>query len=200
MSPAAVMSRVRLLALAVTAGLALAAPAAADACSGETSNPFAPWGDLADYVAAPDGGFEQGAAGWSLEDGAAVVDANEPWHVGGPDDAHALSLPPGSSALSPRICITQAHPTIRFFADGSGLLSALVLSVVLGDDDGRITELPVGVVVAGSQWQPTAPTPILVNVLAPLAPDGQLWARFRLSPLLGALTVDDLYVDPWKTT
>ena len=75
-----------------------------------------------------------------------------------------------------------------------------MLSVVLSDDDGRIAELPVGIVVAGSQWQPTAPTPILVNVLAPLAPDGELHARFRFTPLLGSMTMDDLYVDPWKTT
>ena len=200
MSTAALMSRVRLLALAAVASLALAAPAAAGACDQPTSNPFAPWGDLADYVAAPDGGFEAGADGWQLEDGAAVVEGNEPWQVGGVDDAHALALPPGSSALSPRVCITEAHPTIRLFADGAGLLSALVLSVVLSDDDGRIAELPVGIVVAGSQWQPTAPTPILVNVLAPLAPDGELQARFRFTPLLGSLTIDDVYVDPWKTT
>jgi hypothetical protein len=194
------VSRVRLLALALAAGLALAAPAAAGACEQELGTPFAPFGDLSDYVAVSDGGFEQGAAGWTLDDGAAVVDGNEPWQVGGPDDAHALALPAGSSALSPRVCITEAHPTIRFFADGSGPFSALVLSAVLGDDDGRITELPVGLVVVGGQWQPTAPTPILVNRLAPLAPDGQLWARFRLTPLLGSMAVDDIYVDPWKTT
>jgi hypothetical protein len=194
------VSRVRLLALALTVSLALAAPAAAGACEQELGNPFAPFGDLADYAAVPDGGFEQGAAGWTLEDGAAVVDGNEPWQVGGPDDAHALALPAGSSALSPRVCITEAHPTIRFFADGSGPFSVLVLSAVLGDDGGRITELPVGLVAVGAQWQPTAPTPILVNRLAPLAPDGQLWARFRLTPLLGSMAVDDIYVDPWKTT
>jgi hypothetical protein len=189
------------LVLALVAGL-LALPLAgrAAACEQETSQPFAPWGDPAAYTLVPDGHFEAGDA-WRLDDGAAIVDDNEPFGVGGPEHGRALYLPPGSSALSPPVCITEAHPTLRAFSRGSGLLGgAALLSVVLGDDTGRLLELPVGVLTGGPAWKPTPATPILVNALAPLTPTGELSARFRVTPILGSVWLDGVYVDPWKTT
>ena len=46
-----------------------AAPASAGlglSCPSSTSTPFVPWSDNANYVFAPDGGFESGATGWVL--------------------------------------------------------------------------------------------------------------------------------------
>jgi hypothetical protein len=193
--------RGRVLSVLATAAAVLLVGLAgqAAACEQETSEPFAPWGDDAAYTLVPDGGFELGGV-WQLADGAQVGDDNEPFGVGGPDDAHALRLPPGSSALSAPVCITAAHPTLRLFSRSAGAFSAALLSVVLSDDTGRLLELPVGVLTGGRTWQPSAPTPILVNLLAPLTPKGELDARFRISPLVGTLVVDGVYVDPWKTT
>src|SRR5919197_1269504 len=73
--------------------IALAAPAGA-ATEGVVGvcppsayeQPFAPWLDFASYVLAPNGGLESGAAGWSLDGGAAVVAGNESFYVrGGPE-------------------------------------------------------------------------------------------------------------------
>ena len=63
---------------AATFALAVAAPAARPAPSRPVSRPFLPWLDLAWYEAAPDGGFEAGADGWTLSGGAAVVDGGQP--------------------------------------------------------------------------------------------------------------------------
>src|SRR5437660_396247 len=91
------------------------------ACPDALAQVFRPWADLDFYGLAPDGGFEQAAAGWELLGGAAVVAGNEPWAVSGPG-THALSLPAGSSAWSPPICVDLLHPTMRLFARASGLL------------------------------------------------------------------------------
>src|ERR1700704_280721 len=64
-----------LLAMAVLAG-------SAQACSytGATQV-FSRWGDQRNYVLAPDGGFEAGAAGWSLSRGATVGGGNESYSL-----------------------------------------------------------------------------------------------------------------------
>jgi hypothetical protein len=169
--------RIALALFAACVALALAAPAA-QACTGSVSRPFLPWLDLAWYERAPDGGFEAGADGWSL-DGAAVVDGGHPW--GG--DQRSLSIPAGSSATTPPVCVTVAHPTIRFFARGTGSITVTVLA-------GGV-ELPVGVVLGGGSWWPSLPMPVLANLL------GAQEVRFRFASA-GALRIDDVYVDPYS--
>src|SRR3954464_12092986 len=84
---------------------------AAQACTDQPlSRPFTPWLDFANYQAAPDGGVEAGAAGWSLA-GAAVASGGQPWGGG----QSSLSIPAGADAVTAPACITLAHPTLRFF-------------------------------------------------------------------------------------
>ncbi len=171
------MPRIALALFAACLALALAAPAA-QACTGPVSRPFLPWLDLAYYESAPDGGFEAGGDGWFL-DGATVVDGGHPW--GG--DRRSLSLPAGSSATSAPVCVSVAHPTIRFFAHGNGLMTVTVLAGGL--------ELPVGVVLGGGAWSPSLPMPVLANLL------GAQEVRFRFASA-GALRIDDVYIDPYS--
>src|SRR4051794_3038232 len=91
----------------VAAALALAAFAgAAQACSSAGAEQvFRPWSDSRNYVLAPDGGFEAGAKGWSLSGGAQTVAGNESYNLNSSADRTALSLPPGSSAGSPPVCM-----------------------------------------------------------------------------------------------
>jgi hypothetical protein len=170
--------RIALALFAACFALAVAAPAAQACTDAPLSRPFLPWLDLAWYEPAPDGGFEAGADGWTL-DGAAVVSGGQPW--GG--DHHSLSLPAGASATSAPVCVTLAHPTIRFFARGSGVLTVTVLAGGL--------ELPVGAVAGGGSWSPSSPMPVVANLL------GAREVRFRLSSG-GPLQVDDLWVDPYS--
>ena len=181
-------TRPALIALLAALLTALAAPAVARAdCPVQPlERTFLPWLDAAWYEAAPDGGFEAGAAGWSLAQGAAVVDGNQPYL----DGARSLSLPAGASATTPPICVDLAHPTIRFFAEGGSLLAPLVVSVLFRDPLGLSHELPVGVMLASGSWSPSPILAVTGNLLS-----SQVSFRFASA---GDWQLDDVFVDPYS--
>ena len=166
------------------------------------SSPFVPWLDFARYTPLASGDFESAAAGWRLRGGAGVAAGNETFQVGGPDDASSLSLPAGSSATSPAICVGLTHPTLRFFAkrrNGGTLgLSLLQVDVLFETALGDVARLPIGIVTPSSRWRPTLPMTVLANLLA-LLPGERTPVAFRFKPLLGgAWSIDDVYVDPYQ--
>ena len=190
---------------AALAALAIAAPTAGasllDGCpAADASQPFAPWGDDAFYVLAPDGGFEHGGGAWSLDGGAAVAEGNESFQVGGAGDRHSLSLPDGSRATSAPACIGLDSPTMRFFARNDGDPDAsLRVSVIVDTLLGPQT-VPIGS-VDGSQssWHPTPAFLLIANLTAPpIVTDGTASIRLRFTPDGGDWHIDDVYVDPWK--
>src|SRR3954465_12871062 len=91
-------------------------PVKTDACGYTPSKIFAPWHDNKSYVLTDNGGLEQGDTGWTLAGGAAVVEGNETFAVGGAADHQSLSLPAGSSATSPAHCVSRHDGTFRAFA------------------------------------------------------------------------------------
>jgi hypothetical protein len=175
-----------LIGLLLSFALVLAAPAAARAdCPDQPlAHTFLPWLDPAWYEAAPDGGLEAGGAGWTLADGAAVVDGNNPYQAG----ASALSLPAGASATTPPVCVDVAHPTLRFFARGGS--GPLVVTALFRDSLGLPHELSVGVALASSDWAPSAVMPVAGNAVS-----GQVSFRFSSG---GDWRVDDVSVDPYS--
>ena len=194
--------------LTVAAGVPLAAAPAANAgvlvssapdCEIQTlAQPFAPWLDPSQYTLVPDGGLEQGGAGWSLSGGAQVVSGNEPWSVGGAGDSSSLSLPSGSSATTGSMCVGIEHPTMRFFVRRSSgsMFSSVKVDAVFEDNGGDVHSAQIAAVGGSSSWSPTAPVPILVNLL-PLLPGDHTPVEFRFRPSDGSSwTVDDVYVDP----
>src|SRR4051794_14931714 len=182
-----------LLALAgALCALAIAAPAShagvltasAPSCAQpDSSQVFLRWLDIANYQPAPDGGFEAGAKGWSLDD-AATVAGNEPFDVGGSADDTALRVPAGGSATSPAFCVGIEHPTARFFAKrvGGSLLSTLRVDVRFEDSLGVTHELPIGLVALnGGSWQPSPPM-LMVAHLPPLLPGHPTPVALRVLP------------------
>jgi hypothetical protein len=166
-------------------------------CSGQTYvEPFLPWLDPGDYVLVDNGSLES-TSGWTLSGGATLGSGNEPWRVNRTTDTRSLSLPSGSSATSPPLCVTLLHPTLRFFAANSGsTLSTLKVEAITNVGGLKLTT-PVGVLVAGGSWQPTLPLLFLDNLVSPLAGTVQ----FRFTPVgLGTSgwRIDDVYVDPFK--
>jgi hypothetical protein len=149
--------------------LALTAPAA-QACPGQLSRPFSRWLDFAQYTPAPE-------AGWS---GGTIAEGGQPW--GGGDQS--LAIPAGASAVSPPVCVTAAHPTIRFFAKGTGALAVSVLG------DGL--EVPIGAVAGSGSWAPTLVMPIVFNLL------GDENVQFRFTSTVGDFRIDDLWIDPYS--
>jgi hypothetical protein len=176
--------------------------AAVNGCTGQTyEQPFLPWLDPMSYVLVAGGTFEGSLPGWTLSGGAKIAAGNEPFYVHAKGESHSLSLPAGSSVTTASICVTLAHPDLRFFARNTGsVLSTLAVSVVFPVLGGGKATLPIGTVVAGSSWQPTLPVPIVLNALALLAPNGTIPVSFVFKPLLfgGGWQVDDVYVDPYK--
>jgi hypothetical protein len=189
-------------AAAVVATCAFAAPAhagvltttATDCNDGALTQPFARYGDRASYESV--GTFEDGTAGWTLAGGAKIVAGNESAHVGDAGDAYSLSLPSGSSATTPEVCVGLDEPTLRFFTrKNSGLLSTMAVTVHVQTSLGIWVELPIGVDLGGS-WHPSLPMLVVANLL-PLLPPDRTAVKFTFRPLLGGnWQVDDVYVDP----
>jgi hypothetical protein len=202
----AALVAVVLAALALAAAPADAAEAGVGGCPSSTlEQPFAPWLDPFGYVLVPNGGFESGAAGWTLGWTATVAPGNESFSVGGAHDSRSLSLPPSSSATSSGICVDGASPDLRLFVKNTGsLLSTLAVEVLYTDALGEDRAITVARVAGGSSWQPTPPIPLLANLTAlPLVTNGTttLAFRFRAEGVLGVLggwRIDDVYVDPFK--
>jgi hypothetical protein len=186
-------------AMAATTGAA----SAAVVCPNPTSTPFAPWGDPRSYVLAPDGGFEAGAPGWSLTGGAKIVAGNESSAVSGPG-SHSLSLPAGSSATSPPMCIGLISTSMRAFISNSGsAASRLHVQIIYNGGTGALVGgLGAGLGISdegtfssGAAWAPMSnPVTMLGGVLPLLTPTVQ----FRFTPLAsgGNWRIDDVYLDP----
>jgi hypothetical protein len=204
------ISRVRALvigALCTLGVLAAGAPIAqagllvssAQDCDAQVlERPFLPWLDPAQYTLAPAGTFENGTASWTLVGGAAIVPGNETFYAHGEDESSSLSLPSGSSATSASMCVGIEHPTLRIFArNRGGLLSTLKAEVLYEDAGGETRAMPIGLVTGGSQWKPSLPMPIVVNLL-PLLPGEHTAVAFRFSTT-GSWQIDDVYVDPYRS-
>jgi hypothetical protein len=200
--------RVLLAAITATAMTgAFAAPASAGIltasasdCGDETlTQPFARFGDRANYKLVRNGSFETGTGGWTLAGRAKVVSGNEPWKVGGSNHGKSLVLPAGSTAISPVSCVGLAEPTMRFFVKKNRApllgISTLAVSVYVKTSLGLTVPVPVGVVLGNGQWKPTPPMLIVANLL-PLLPGDRTPVAFQFTPLLGDWQIDDVYVDP----
>ena len=88
------------LAAASAAALAMSAPAhaglladsAKDCDDPSAAKVFRPWLDLASHSRARLGAHAESASAWDLDDGARIVDGNEPWKVGGSKHDSSLLL------------------------------------------------------------------------------------------------------------
>ena len=185
-------------AFASSANAGLLTQSASSCVDSPLTQPFQRFGDTHDYKLLGD--FEDDAAAWTFSGGAKVVAGNESYKVGGSADARSVVLPNGSSAVSPFTCVGLAEPTLRLFAKRNsallGLVSTLNVQIQVKTSLGLSVWLPVlPGDVGGGSWHPTAPMPLLANIL-PLSQSDRTPVRFRFSPLLGSWQIDDVYVDP----
>jgi len=159
---------------------------------GATSQPFAQFGDYRNYTFGTNGGLESGATGWSLA-GASVVSGNETYYTHARSDSHSLSLPVGSTALTPGMCIGTTSTVSRFFirgSSGSSLRVQVVLRNLLGSVIGIIDWSTVS---GGSAW---APGPAIVNLDSLLGLVGVSSIQLKFSALSGTSQIDDVWNDP----
>jgi hypothetical protein len=172
-----------LLALAASAlvGTALFA-APASACSYPVGDQvFSDWGDPRSYVLVPGGDFVAGGAGWTLEGDAAVV-------------AGSLSLPAGSAAVSPSLCVSKETPFFRSMARDSGVAGSRLEVEILYDELEAVRSRVVGS-DRQADWDPTQPLAQSFG-LATLG-DADSSVRIRIAAVGGGWKIDDFYVDPF---
>jgi hypothetical protein len=176
-----------------------AAPASAGlglACPSATSTPFTAWSDYANYAFAPDGGFEAGASGWSLGGGARVIAGNESFYVHSKTDKVSLSLPAGASATSPGMCISLFSSKMRFVARGDAGSKVKVQIVYRGLLSSLLGILDGGTYSTGGSWKPSPQIGMLGGLLPLLTSS----VSFRFTAVGGAAAIDDVYLDPMKSS
>jgi hypothetical protein len=200
--PALSSSRNRFAALLTIAVLALIVFAgSAQACSSTgAKQAFGAWGDQHNYVLVPDGGFEGGGAGWHLNDGAAVVKGNESYYLNDAGDSNSLSLPAGSSAVSPPVCMAIDTPSFRLVARNSGDPSSQLRVEAVYKLLGLVRTKTAATLSAGSAWAPTQSVSTVLTlstIVGTLIPSA---IEIRFTPLdaKGQWQIDDVYVDPFR--
>jgi hypothetical protein len=168
-----------------------------------TQRPFAAFGDLRDYVLAPDGSFEAaGLPGWQPSAGATRVTDADPVRLGSQDGAGMLALPQGASIVSPVMCVDLNYPTGRFLAKsvGNAYTSQLRVEVIYPDAPTKPTWEQRAVFggmlgrSAGSGWRLTPD----VN-LRPMdggRTAGMRLVAYRFTATAGDWRIDDVYIDP----
>jgi hypothetical protein len=191
--------RIRRVALAGVSTLALgmlAVPAAQanvlsllpGSCGNQPeSQPFAAYGDNSNYTLVPGGDFQPGGLPWLLTGGAG-------------DSNGSLSLPAGSSALSPASCTNIYSPTLRLFVRNTGSPSShLIVQALYPGLLGGIRTATIGELTGSSNW---SPSPIMSlqgqNLLATLSLS-QTAIAFRFIPAdsSGDWSIDNVYLDPF---
>jgi hypothetical protein len=162
---------------------------------GATSTPFSQWGDQSAYYFAQNGGFEQGAAGWTLSGGAAVVSGNEPYHVHASSDAYSLNIPDGASATSPSLCFGLLTPNVRFFAVSTGNGPATIhVRIIARGLLGVLSVIDGGTTTVGTSWAPTQAFATLGSQLNSLVGAKSIQVQITTT---GSVKIDDIYIDPF---
>lgn len=164
----------------------------------DVSKPFERWGDSNNYLLVPGGSFESSAPEWALSGGAGVVRGNEPFYVHGAAEKRSLSLPAGSTALSPTVCFGLGDWHSRFFVRNAGSgQGSLKVDVVTKSLLGLVSILDGGSISASGVWSPSPRISLTFTNLCSLL--GVKAVAFRFRAVGGSFQVDDVYLDPWKS-
>jgi hypothetical protein len=187
--------------LGITSAAAGAATASSSTCLPATTQAFAAAGDFHPYFLLSGGAFEAGTPTWNLAGGAARVAGNNT--AGGDPLANttSLSLPAGSSATSPTVCVTRDAPTIRFYVRNTGAASSrLGVTVFYSLPNGMPKSKQVASVSGTGVWQASAAIVYMADKFAAASATGTTNVSFQFTPLdaNGQWRVDDVYVDPFK--
>ncbi len=159
---------------------------------------FSPFGDSALYVPAP-GGDAESLDDWTLNKHTGRAE-NSPFRPG----QSSLFLEEGGEAISPAMCVSVDHPTIRMFAVNTGDAdSELEVEILYEGVDGKIKKLKVAKLRGSAQWAPTTIIPLYVNMLGAASEDGLTAVAVKLKAKgvkqRGAgWKIDDVCVDPIK--
>lgn len=172
-------------------------------CNYAYEQPFSTWGDTGFYGLTPTGSFEAGTAtGWTLSGGAAVKAGGNPLR---PESTlYSLSLPAGSAATSPVICVESGSPWARMFANTTvrnlAYSAGLKVEIIYTDaSTGKTVTRAVTTLAQRPAWGPADRMALGGPVSIKPGSDGRMTVRYKFTPLYKtAWSIDDLFIDPKK--
>jgi len=163
---------------------------------GTTYQPFAQFGDSRYYTFGANGGLESGVTGWTVS-GARVTAGNESYFSHAKTDRYSLSLPSGSTATTPKMCMGTTATFLRFFMKRDTAAGSLHVQVVLRNLLGGVIGVIDWTNASGStSW---GPGPLVLNADSLLGLLGVSSVQLKFTAQGGAFHVDDVWVDPWSS-
>ena len=200
------LTKHRLALAAATVVAVILGPAAAASASTTTTSSgcaissvaqvFKQFGDSAEYTLAPDGAFQSGTAGWTIEGNAKLVADSEPYGIG-VSGGQALEMNPLSVAISPPLCVSSAQPTFRYLVKNGSPIGNVTTGVdLLSAFSGALSNLFSWATVTTHMAWSASPANPLATVI-PLLSNGSATVRLVFTDLTGTETIGDIYVDPW---
>jgi hypothetical protein len=94
------------------------------------------------------------------------------------------------------MCVGIEHPTLRVFSTSALGRGAVRVDVLFETADGNVRTVPAGI-VSSADWAPSTIMPVVPSLL-PLLPGSHTPVQFRFTSVGStAITIDDVYVDPW---
>jgi hypothetical protein len=154
--------------------------------------------DSAEYSLAPNGTFANNAAGWTLSGGVTVAADTNKTGIGGVAGDYQLNMGPGSTAISPPLCVSAANPYFRFLLKPDFFGSSISTAVALNN---AITSLLTGLYswstlsIFPGDWQASSPNPLAK--LVTLTTNGTATVRLEFTDTTTWESIADVYVDPW---
>jgi hypothetical protein len=188
--------------LATTVACFAATGVANAACTAtDLSQPFTQFGDNAFYTLVPDGSFEAGGAGWTLN-GNSTTNDNEKYYANKAEDARSLRVKPNAPVVSPVFCVDQDMPSLRLFGKKVNAAKSghLRVDVLYNDASGNPKVANAGSLDAGpkqefADWRPSGL--LKLNTALPMSRRGTASVQVRFTADSGGeWSVDDVFADP----
>jgi hypothetical protein len=185
-----------LASVAVLAATGTGAAAATYSCPAQPmKQAFSSYGDSNQYFFAPNGGFENGTTGWTLGAGATVVSGSETAYLNSSSDSKSMKLPANGWVRTGQICIDTTQQVVRLMVKGTSGQLKVDAKVVSG---GNIRTWSTQVDASSSAgWRPSQQIQFAQGSNQFL---GATTLQLTFTAIGATWQVDDLYVDPFKST
>ena len=148
----------------------------------------------------PGGDFEAANPAWTLRKGAARGAGSETFAVHGAHDRSSLTMPSGASATTPEICVARGENSVRLFVKAPTNSDAVLRVTAFVEDPTTGLVLSTHTDVRGTAADTWAPSPRITvpNLLGGVVGSQDLTLTFTTTGR-GTWTIDDVYVDPFKS-
>ena len=161
-----------------------------------TTTPFKQWGDSNKYFSLSGGDFESKGLNWNLGYGAQIVGENEPWKVLSTKHESSLQLKSGASVVTEPFCVGSDEDSIRYFVKKPGVRGSKLHVHVAVTSGVNVATNDFDVDGSAGGWA------VVDRMMLPDIRDksGQQWVTVEFGSRTGTWLVDDVLVDPWRTS